>query len=171
MKNILATIGVIATLLFTSYSVVGLAGNKSDGDGHHRGEKREARMLEKLSAKLELSAEQKVEVTALVQQAKPLMKKARESRISMRQEMMKFDNIGADYDTRMIQLADEQAENTRQFILEMSQLKLRFSQILTPEQLTRATALEHVFGGKRGGRKHRRGHHDETSSTDQTVTE
>ncbi len=175
MKNIFAVIGVMATLLAGSWSVISFADNKRGDDAHrHHGAKHEARMLKKLSNALDLTDDQQAEVAVLISQVKPLMQQARETRSAVRREMMTFDNIGADFDTRMIQLADEQAESTRQMVLELSQLKLQFSQVLTADQLTKAAELENMFEGRRGGKKHRkheRSGHTQRNASDQSVTE
>ena len=87
----------------------------------------------------------------------------------LRQEMMTFDTIGADYQTRMIQLADEQAEKTRQMVLQAADIKLQVAEILTDDQLVKLQELGSKFEERRHG-KHRRwgkGHHGDETPADE----
>ena len=165
MKTLFAAIGVITALLVGSVSVMAFAGHRNSESGHggHRAEK----MIERLGSKLDLSAEQKTQLQQLSTDAGPLLMEGRTMMKELRKEMMTFDTIGADYQTRMIQLADEQAEKTRQLVLQAADIKLQVAEILNDDQLVKLQELGAKFEGRRHG-KHRRwgkGHHgDEAES-------
>ena len=165
MKTLFASIGVITALVVGSFSVMAFAGHKNgeSGQGGHRAEK----MIERLGGKLDLSDEQKTQLQQLSTDAGPLLMQGRTMMKELRQEMMSFDTIGADYQTRMIQLADEQAEKTRQMVLQAADIKLQLAEILNDEQLIKLQELGSNFEGRRHG-KHRRwgkGHHGDESET------
>lgn len=159
MKTIFATVGVITALLVGSLSMMAFAGHKK-GDANHGGHRAE-KMIERLGGKLDLTDEQKTQLQQLSADAGPLMLEGRTMMKELRKEMMTFDTIGADYQTRMIQLADEQAEKTRQMVLQAADIKLQVAEILNDEQLVKLQELGSKFEGRRHG-KHRRwgkGHH------------
>ncbi len=160
MKTLFASIGVITALLVGSVGVMAFAGHRHGESGHggHRVEK----MIERLGGKLDLSNQQKTQLQQLGADSRPLLSQGRSMMKELRQEMMSFDTLGADYQTRMIQLADEQAEKTRQLVLQAADIKLRVAEILNDEQLVKLQELSTQFEGRHHG-KHRRwgkGRHD-----------
>lgn len=152
MKKIFTVIGVIATLIVGSVSVMAFAGHRNNDSGHggHRAEF----MIKRFSDKLDLSADQESQLTALTAEAKPIMKQGRQIMKNLRSEMMDFSTIGADYDTRMIRLADEQADLARQMILQAADVKLKVSQILNEDQLVKLQELSAAHKGRWKGKRH-----------------
>lgn len=152
MKTIFAVVGVIATLLVGSAGVMAFAGHRNHDSGH--GGHRVGFMIERLGDKLDLSAEQESQLKVLASDATPLMKRGRQMMKNLRREMMDFSTMGADYETRMIRLADEQADLTRQMVLQAADLKLKVSQILSQDQLAKLQELGATSKGRWRGKRH-----------------
>ena len=147
MKTLFAAIGVITALLVGSVSVMAFAGHRNIESGH--GQHRVEKMIERLGGKLDLSDGQKAQLQQLGADSRPVLGEGRSMMKELRQEMMSFDTLGADYQTRMIQLADEQAEKRRQLVLQLADIKLQVAEILNDEQLVKLQELSNQFGDRR----------------------
>lgn len=152
MKKIFTVVGVAAALLVGSVGVMAFAENRHHDSGHEG--HRAGFMIERLGRKLNLTDEQDTQLKALTTEARPIMKQGRQMMKSLRAEMMDFSSIGADYDTRIIRLADEQAELTRQLILQAADVKLKVAQILNEDQLVKLQELSESYEGRGKGKRH-----------------
>lgn len=167
IKTTFAAIGIVATLIIGSIGVTAYAGQRDHhgSDGRHAGHFSK-RLIKRVSSKLDLTAEQQAQLVALSEEAAPLMKQRREMMNEVRKEMMDFNVIGADYDTRMIRLADKQAQATREMILGVADLKLKVSKILTEEQQLKLQEMSEKFASHRSGKRHG-GWHGSDKDSDQ----
>lgn len=119
-----------------------------------------ARMIERLSAKLGLSDEQKAQSTAILEESKgriePLMQALKETRKSVRD----LGTDGVYNEAEVTRIAAEQAETAKQLFVEKEKTKAALFAILTPEQREQAKELhERMFAKGRGD--HKRGRHAE----------
>jgi len=117
-------------------------------------------MLEKIAGELGLSTEQRAQIKQILEMEKtkvqPLMETARQTH----EQLKDLGSDGVFNEEQVTQLADRQAETTRQLIVEKERTKAAIFAVLTPEQRTKAAELKNKFEDKmRGGFGKRFGGH------------
>lgn len=126
-----------------------------DHDGKRWGkgdpERMQERMLDKLDRKLELTTEQREQISALMTKKFDSMRDAYENREPMRDQWQALDPTAPDYTEQVEKLAKERAQKMADRMMERAQYKTELYAILTPEQQQEFAELEQRFG-KRWGR-------------------
>lgn len=136
-----------ATIAILAIAVLGLGaififaqkdGMKRGGFGGKFGEGMFLRMAEKLN----LTDEQKTQVKAILEDSKTRIKPLMES---LRENHKQIENLGTDgtfNEEQVNQIANKQAETTKQLIIEKEKTKAQIFAVLTPEQRTQATQMK-----------------------------
>jgi Spy/CpxP family protein refolding chaperone len=106
-------------------------------------------MLEKIADELGLSEAQRTQIKQIMEAEKtkiqPLMETARQTH----EQLKDLGTDGAFNEEQVTQLANRQAETTRQLIIEKERTKAAIFAVLTPEQRTKAAELKDKFEDKR----------------------
>ena len=106
-------------------------------------------MLEKIADELGLSEAQRTQIKQIMEAEKakiqPLMETARQTH----EQLKDLGTDGAFNEEQVTQLANRQAETTRQLIVEKERTKAAIFAVLTPEQRTKAAELKNKFEDKR----------------------
>ncbi|WP_421868590.1 Spy/CpxP family protein refolding chaperone [Motiliproteus sp.] len=114
-------------------------------------ERMQQRMLDKLDRKLELTAEQREQISTLMAKKFDSMRDAYKDRGPMRDQWQALDPSAADYTEQVEKLAKERAQSMADRMMERAQYKADLYSILTPEQQQEFAELEQRFS-KRGWR-------------------
>lgn len=146
----------IAILAFAVLAIgVGFAfAQKRDG-GSGRGERPFGPppfMLEKIADELGLSDEQRAQIKQILETEKAKIQSLTENARATHNQLKDLGTNGVFNEEQVSQLAAQQAETTRQLIIEKERTKAAIFAVLTPEQRTKAAALKNKLEGKmRGG--------------------
>lgn len=129
----IALVAVGAIFIFAQKGDGRKFGGKGFGGGHP---------FLKMAEKLNLSDEQKTQIKTIMEDSKtrvqPLMKSMRESHQAM-------ENLGKDgvfNETEVTNIANAQAEATKQLIIEKEKTKAAIFAVLTPEQRAQAAQMK-----------------------------
>lgn len=138
-------------------------GGKGKHGGYEMSAERQAKHMEKklnrIAKKLDLSSEQKAKMKQLRETHKNEMKPLRDEKRAIREEMRKLDANANDYAAKLADVANRQAEVSRQLTIAKGNFRQQIASILTPEQLAKKEELRGKFE-----KKHRRHHrkHDKS---------
>jgi protein CpxP len=155
---VMAVVGAGAVFIFAQ------KGKREGFGGRGFGGRGFARIAEKLN----LSDEQKTQVKTILEDSKtrvkPLMEALRETR-------RQAENLGTDgtfNEEQVNQIANAQAETSKQLFIEREKTKARIFAILTPEQRVEAAKMKEQFKERfKGGFKKRGGAQPETGETEE----
>ena len=125
------------------------------------------RGFERIAEKLNLSDEQKAQVKTILEDSKTRVKPLMES---MRESHKQAENLGTDgtfNEEQVNQIANAQAETSRQIFIEREKTKARIFAVLTPEQRAEAAKMKDRFKERfKGGFKNRGGGKAETGGSE-----
>ncbi|HEX9960489.1 MAG TPA: Spy/CpxP family protein refolding chaperone [Pyrinomonadaceae bacterium] len=158
---------IIAILVFAAAATgVGFAfAQKRDGVG--RGERHFGAplfALEKIAGELDLSAEQRAQIKQILETEKTKIQTLSETARSTHEQLKDLGTNGVFNEEQVNGLAAQQAETTRQLIVEKERVKAAIFAVLTPEQRAKAAELKNKFEEKmRGGFGRRFGRGDSES--------
>jgi periplasmic protein CpxP/Spy len=166
MKKI--TVSILAVSILT-IGLVSLVIAQKHGGGHGFGGHRDGFgfMFSKLAEELGLSEEQKTQAKTVLEASKSRVEPIKEALKEGHKAAKQLGKDGVFDETKVTQLANNQAELTKQMIIEKERTKAAIFAILTPEQRTKAVAIYDRFEGKSGkhrgfGNGERRGQKGET---------
>ena len=137
---------LVGTLAIGTAAMAGPHGKFGGGDSAERMEKR----LDRMSEKLDLTAEQKTQMKAVMESrnAKSTERKA------LREAFQKLDPTSASYEADLKALAAKKAAMAEEATISRGLKRQKVAEILTPEQLTKMEEMKAKRGGKRGHRGH-----------------
>lgn len=148
-----------AVLVFAVVAIgVGITFAQKKGDGK-RGERPfgpPAFALEKIADELNLSAEQRAQIKQILEAEKPKIQTLMEAVKQTHEQLKNLGTDGVYNEEQVAPLAAQQAETTRQLIVEKEKTKAAIFAVLTPEQRVRAGELKNKFEDKMRGRFGRR---------------
>ncbi len=101
--------------------------------------------LMRMAEKLNLSDEQKTQVKTILEESKTRIKPLTES---LRENHKQAESLGIDgifNEEKVQQIAGNQAETTKQLIIEKEKTKAQIFAVLTPEQRTEAAKMKEQF--------------------------
>jgi protein CpxP len=146
MKKLIAGV-----LLSTCIATAAVAGGKDCDDRRGEG----GFLNHKMVKVLELSDAQKEQFKALKDEMKA-NRPAKDQMTPIRAQLAQLDTNDTDYNEEINALADEAAERAKSRFLKMAEMRVKISQILTPEQLEKFDEMAEergMKGGKRGGKR------------------
>jgi periplasmic protein CpxP/Spy len=154
MKKI--TVGILAVSILT-IGLVGLVFAQKHGGGFgekHGGFGGRGFLFGKIAEELGLSEEQKTQVKAIMEASKAKVQPIAEALKEGHQTAKTLGTDGVFDEAKVTQLANNQAELTKQLIIEKEKTKAALFAILTSEQRTKAATIHENFEkemkGKRG---------------------
>lgn len=106
--------------------------------GYYHDEQR----LEHMVKKLDLTEQQKQELSGIQEANKASMRKAMESRKALHQAMMALDPSAPDYQKKLKSLADKAAQQARAMVRNKGEQKAELYAVLTPEQEKKFEAMQ-----------------------------
>ena len=147
MKKLIA--GVLLTTCIATAAVAG---------GHHSKDHRGAGFMpiQKMVKVLDLTEAQQEQLKALKEEMRSEMKAKRGERSredSIKAQLAQLDPSDANYEQDLNELANLQAEKAKARFLKMAEMRVKISQILTPEQLEKLDSI-----AKKRGERGKRGH-------------
>ncbi|HEX8367579.1 MAG TPA: Spy/CpxP family protein refolding chaperone [Pyrinomonadaceae bacterium] len=146
------TIGILA-LVILAIGVVFAFAQKRDGGG--RGERPFGPppfALEKIADELDLSDEQRAQIKQIAETEKTKIQVLTENARATHEQLKDLGTNGVFNEEQVSRLAAQQAETTRQLIIEKERTKAAVFAVLTPEQRTKAAEIKNKFEEKtRGG--------------------
>jgi protein CpxP len=156
------TIAILAFVVLTIGGVFVFAQKRDAGAGG-RGERPFGGpppfALEKIAGELNLSSEQRAQIKQILEAEKTKVQALMETAHATHEQLKDLGTDGAFNEEKVNQLAAQQAETTRQLIVEKERTKAAVFAVLTPEQRAKAAELKNKFEdgmrggfGKRGGR-------------------
>ena len=108
--------------------------------------------LEKIADELSLSDEQRTQIKQILEAEKTKIQALMETARTTHEQLKDLGTDGAFNEEKVNQLAAQQAETTRQLIVEKERTKAAIFAVLTPEQRTKASEMKNKFEDKmRGG--------------------
>ena len=122
------------------------------GGGRHGGG-----MMKRMVKKLDLTDAQQAQIKTLREAQKDQHKALREEQKALRTEMQALDTTSADYQSKVVALADKKANLDRKSFIQRSESKQQFEAVLTVEQRAKLKEMKESRksrGGKRGGKRH-----------------
>ena len=152
MKQVLMGLG-IAVVMVAAVAVVSFARDGRHGFGRHHGFRFE-RMIERLADRLDLSAQQRTEVFAVLDESRPAMRDLRAALAEHRRAFQELDPTADDYQTQLQGMADEIGQLASQTVVLMGQTRSKISALLTDEQRAQAKQIlqEHWDSKRRNNR-------------------
>ncbi len=145
---VMAVVGGGAVFIFAQKGKSGGFGGRGFG----------GRGFERIAEKLNLSDEQKTQVKTILEDSKTRVKPLMET---MRESRQQAENLGTDgtfNEEQVNQIANAQAETSRQLFIEKEKTKAQIFAVLTPEQRAEAAKMKEQFkDGFKGKGKNRRG--------------
>lgn len=141
------------TIGLASISSIAYADHRGFGGKHFAGDSVEfvKKRLDRLTTKLELSEDQKVQMQVVLESQISIMKPLREQKRALRESLRNLDPTANTYDEELARLAFEKSELTRQMVLARGQKRKNMAAILTPEQQAKMKQLREK---RRGHGKH-----------------
>ncbi len=169
MKKVTVAILAVSILTIGLFSLV-IAQKRGDGFGGHRGGF--GFIFSKLAEELGLSEEQKTQAKTVLEASKTRIEPIMEALKEGHKTAKELGKDGVFDEAKVTQLANNQAELTKQMIIEKERTKAAIFAILTPEQRTNAAAIYDKFGGKSGkhhgfGKGERRGQKGEAKPNEE----
>lgn len=161
MKTLLITTAIAGLLTFANVAHASPSSDKG-GDPKHSQmtdvEKAEhmQKRLDRMATKLGLTNEQKTQIQALKQNSRNEIKPLYNEQQTLRKEIRELDTSTNDYAEKLADVANRQAEITRQIIIAKGNQHQRMSAILTPEQLAKKKEMQKNRKGKFHKRKHKK---------------
>ena len=114
--------------------------------------------LDRMSAKLSLSDDQKQQVKAVMESKAVTRNALKERKQAIREEMKSLDPTAADYETKLRQVAAKKAALTEEATIARGMGRQQMAGILTAEQRAKMKEM-HERKGKRWGKGGHGGHH------------
>lgn len=147
LTTALTTTVIAGFLSFTSIAQAGQ--NCSDKGAHAKySEASKATKAEriqnhpnKMASKLGLNDEQKIQLQTLKKDTRDKIKSLRHEKCALRQEIRQLDPSASEYTEKLADVANRQAELTRQMIIAKGNKRQQITLILTPEQLVKKAQL------------------------------
>ena len=115
--------------------------------------------MEKMADELNLSGEQRAQIKQVLETEKTQIRTLMETMRRTHDQLKDLGTDGTYNEAKVAELADQQAETTRQLIIEKEKTKAAIFAVLTPEQRTQAASMKERFEGKMHGRFGGRGRH------------
>ena len=137
-------IAIITTAVIGSG--VAYAGSKSckGGSWHDKGlsmDHKVEHILEKADHKLDLTAEQQDQLRAILQANQSFMEETRETRKSLKWEVMELDPGSPEYQAQVTALSEKVAEQARTMVLKSAEIVEQVATVLTEDQRKEAMRI------------------------------
>jgi Spy/CpxP family protein refolding chaperone len=144
---------IIAILVFVAVATgVGFAfAQKREGGRGERHFGAPPFALEKIADELDLSTEQRAQIKQILETEKPKIQTLTDAARATHEQLKDLGTNGVFNEEQVSGLAAQQAETTRQLIVEKERAKAAIFAVLTPEQRTKAAELKDKFEEKRRG--------------------
>lgn len=161
---------IVASTLMTGLLAFASISNAGPGFGHKGGYEKYSQMseaekaehmekrLNRMAKKLNLSDEQKTQMRALKQNRRNEIKPLRNEQRAIRKEIRQLDTNASDYQAKLADAANRQAEITRQMIIAKGNQRQQMATILTPEQLAKKKEMRAKRKAKYHKKMHRKHH-------------
>ena len=141
---------LVGTLAIGTVAMAGPHGKFGGGDNAERSAKFMEKRLDRMSEKLDLTAEQKTQMKAVMEGRDNKLAE----RKALREAFQKLDPTSASYEADLKALAAKKAAMSEEATISRGLKRQKVAEILTPEQLTKMEEMKAKRGGKRGHRGH-----------------